>query len=200
MKITSAKFIMGVVDETAILYDGTPQIAFIGRSNVGKSSTLNALIRSRRLVKTGRTPGKTREINFFSVSLETEDKLGGELYFVDLPGYGYAKISKQERKELSHRIQWYVTHPQADISLICILIDAKTGPTELDIEMIELVQSTRRDFLVAVNKIDKLNQKEAHRLVENLKEEFGMDKVITYSATKKKNIHTLFNQIISRIL
>src|SRR5690606_28987178 len=100
MKILETIFMQGVVDETAILYDGIPHIAFIGRSNVGKSSTLNAITGKRKLVKVGQTPGKTKEINFFESRVELNNGTTGSVYLVDLPGYGYAKLSKQQRNDL----------------------------------------------------------------------------------------------------
>lgn len=189
MKILSAQFIKGVVDEESILYDGTPHIAFIGRSNVGKSSTLNSILERKKLVKTGRTPGKTREINFFKV---TTDSTPSESYFVDLPGYGYAKLSKKERSELDSLIRWYITHPEADTALICVIIDAKTGITELDEEYIQLLKSHRKIYCIAVNKIDKINQKAQYQLEKSLRELIPKQTLIFYySAVKGKQIHKL---------
>ena len=137
MKILDTKFVQGVVDETAVLYDGTPHIAFIGRSNVGKSSTLNSLTGQKKLVKVGQTPGKTQEINFFRARVSDDNKENQqEIYLVDLPGYGYAKLSKARRKVLKNLIQWYVGHPEADTALICLIIDGKVGLTDQDREMI----------------------------------------------------------------
>lgn len=187
MKILSTEFIKGVVGEDAVMYDGTPHIAFIGRSNVGKSSTLNAILERKKLVKTGNTPGKTREINFFRITTDST----AISYFVDLPGYGYAKLSKTERSGLQKLIQWYITHPQADTALICLIIDAKVGLTDSDKQFISMMKESNKEFIIAVNKIDKINQKTQHQLSESLQQEFPMKKIFYYSAATKKNIHRL---------
>jgi GTP-binding protein len=195
MKILETQFIQGVVGETEIMYDGTPHVAFIGRSNVGKSSTLNAITGKRRLVKVGQTPGKTKEINFFEARVVDGEK-EGLLYLVDLPGYGYAKLSKSKRKELSGLINWYLTHPQADTALVCLIIDAKVGLTDLDREMIELLQASQKHFIVAVNKVDKLNQKTRHKLSEELKRDLGDVSYVFYSATSRKHVDLLIDTVL----
>lgn len=200
MKIIDTKFMQGVVDETAILYDGIPQVAFIGRSNVGKSSTLNALTGKRRLVKVGQTPGKTREINFFEARIESNDGGVGSVYLVDLPGYGYAKLSKQQRNQLKQLILWYLEHPKADTALVCIVIDAKVGLTEYDREIIDVLRAHRKKFIIAVNKVDKLNQKSRHKLVQSLTDEFGESvPYILYSASTNKHINVLRDAIFNGI-
>ncbi len=186
--IKNAEFITGVVDEEAILYDGTPHIAFIGRSNVGKSSTLNSLLGRKKLVKVGRTPGKTKEINFFNIT--TLDNRRS--YFVDLPGYGYAKLSKKQRQELQNMIEWYITHPEADTALICLIIDSKVGLTDIDKYFISLMDQSNKNYIIAANKIDRLNQKGLNKLKKDLKDQLRSDiLVFYYSAFKNKNIHLL---------
>ena len=188
MKIISTEFIKGVVGEDSIMYDGTPHIAFIGRSNVGKSSTLNAILERRKLVKVGNTPGKTREINFFKILTDAKQ----ESYFVDLPGYGYAKISKKQREELQKLIEWYITHPEADTALICLIIDSKVGLTDLDKQFIELMDRSNKEYIVAANKVDKINQKAQNQLKKDLKRDLKPNiQVFYYSAVKGKNVHLL---------
>lgn len=186
--IKSANFIKGVVGEEAILYDGTPHIAFIGRSNVGKSSTLNAILGRNKLVKVGKTPGKTKEINFFEIITKKNTKS----YFVDLPGYGYAKLSKKQRQELREMIGWYVAHPEADTALICLIIDSKVGLTSIDKEFIAMMDHANKEYVIAANKIDKINQKAQNQLKKALKQELRSNtKVFYYSAHKGKNINLL---------
>lgn len=196
MKITKAQFIKGVVGEEAIMYDGTPHIAFIGRSNVGKSSTLNALLKRNKLVKTGRTPGKTREINFFEVATQDIEKV----YFVDLPGYGYAKVSKTDRKKLEDMIIWYIAHPQSDTELIVMIIDAKAGLTDFDKKMIYLMDQADKDYILAVNKIDKINQKAMNKLKQDIRADIPNantgENIFYYSAFKNKNVHLLRERIM----
>jgi GTP-binding protein len=197
MKILQAKFKTGVVWEKEIMYDGTPHIAFIGRSNVGKSTTINAILERKKLVKTGNTPGKTREINFFEIKTDEKE----DVYFVDLPGYGYAKLSKNEREKLQKMIEWYISHPASDLALIVLIIDAKAGLTEFDKQMIALMDQLNREYILAVNKIDKLNQKAIHRLKNDIKEEIPNAKtgenVFYYSAIKNKQIHLLREALFS---
>lgn len=186
--IKIARFIKGVVGEESVLYDGIPHIAFIGRSNVGKSSTLNAILGRNKLVKVGKTPGKTKEINFFDVT--TVDNVKN--YFVDLPGYGYAKLSKKQRQELREMIEWYITHPQADTALICLIIDSKVGLTAIDKEFILMMDKAGKEYIIASNKIDKINQKDQSKLKKNLKEQLRPDiKVFYYSAFKGKNVNLI---------
>jgi GTP-binding protein len=194
MIIHSAEFIKGLVGEDSVLYDGTPQIAFIGRSNVGKSSTLNAILSRKKLVKTGKTPGKTKEINFF----EIKNELKTSIYFVDLPGYGYAKVSKNDRQKLGKLIQWYVTHPEAETALICLIIDAKVGLTDFDKQVLIDVQEQGKRVIIGVNKIDKINQKTQSILKKELLEYLGAenaDSVIFYSAANNKGTHKILDYI-----
>ncbi len=195
MTIKYAKFIQGTVGNEAIVNDGIAQVAFIGRSNVGKSSTLNALAGRKNLVKVGRTPGKTREINFFDIQFD----VGEHLYFVDLPGYGYALLSKTARQELFERIRAYLGHQQARIELVVLILDAKAGLTENDKEVIEYLEEMGRPLLLAVNKIDKLNQKERSQLSKKLREEIGGADIVMYSASIGKHINLLEDAIKMKI-
>lgn len=187
-QIQSAQFIKGLVEEDSVMYDGTPHIAFIGRSNVGKSSTLNAILGRNKLVKVGKTPGKTREINFFDVTTQSKQ----QAYFVDLPGYGYAKLSKTERKKLKELIQWYITHPESDTALICLIIDSKVGLSAIDREFIHMMDTSDKNYIIAANKIDKINQKARNKLKNELTEQIRPGtKIFFYSAAKGKNINLL---------
>ena len=186
--ITSAEFIKGLVGEDSVMYDGTPHIAFIGRSNVGKSSTLNAILERNKLVKVGKTPGKTKEINFFKIRTH----VGQESYFVDLPGYGYAKLSKKQREELRELIEWYITHPEADTALICLIIDAKVGLTDIDKEFIHMMDQSNKEYIIAANKVDKINQKTQNQLKKDLLTLVRPGTpIFYYSAYKGKNVHLL---------
>ncbi len=195
--IEKARFMKGVVGEDPILYDGTPQVAFIGRSNVGKSTTLNALMGKRELVKTGKTPGKTREINFFEAYLVPKEKPeeGGYAYFVDLPGYGYAKLSKEMRQKLKDRIEWYLRHPASDLALVVLLIDARRGITELDEEVLKLLEEQKRDYLIGVNKIDTLKQSVRARLERELRARFPEQQFVLFSGKKGKHVDRLRTKI-----
>jgi GTP-binding protein len=186
--IVSVEFITGMVGDDTIMYDGIEQIAFIGRSNVGKSSTLNALLDRKKIVKVGRTPGKTQEINFFKVTTNSNYIL----YAVDLPGYGFAKVSKEKRKSLHKLITWYVTHPEANILLVCLVIDAQVGFSDLDLEYLSLLKKMNRKYLILVNKRDKVNQKRIHALLTEMKVMgINAENVCIYSARTKRYVNTL---------
>ncbi len=199
MKVIKAQFLKGVVGEEAILYDGTPHIAFIGRSNVGKSSTLNRILERKNLVKTGKTPGKTKEINFFNIELgipKENQVITLKNYFVDLPGYGYAKLGKKDREKLSELIQWYISHPEADTLLIGIIIDAKAGLTELDKGIIDTLENQSKSYFLAINKTDKINQKEQSMLIKEINKIISSEKdIIFYSAFTGKNINKIQDKV-----
>ncbi len=164
-----AKFIKGIVGTNDILKDKQEQVAFIGRSNVGKSTLINKLIGSKGLVKTSGQPGKTQQINFFLVN----EDFPGEKYFVDLPGYGYAKISQKHREKMRKMILWYFISGEAKVKKVVLIIDAKSGLKEFDIEMINVLREYEHDFIIVANKVDKLNQKQYHKNLMEIKEELG---------------------------
>src|SRR5689334_4944848 len=125
MNITSAKFIKSVVGEDEILSDGMPQVAFIGRSNVGKSSVINALAGQNGLAKTSSQPGRTQQLNVFLVSATG----GSKIYLVDLPGYGFAKGSKDMQEQLQQLIYWYLFGSDYQQKKVVLILDAVVGPT-----------------------------------------------------------------------
>lgn len=188
MEIKSAQFVTSVVDDQALLHDGRAQIAFIGRSNVGKSSLMNMLMERKALVKSSSTPGKTRQVNFFLVNDDT--------YFVDLPGYGYAKLGRSEREELKDLIVWYLTETPRDNRTVVLVTDAKVGVTDIDMQMIELLQSEGIPFILVANKIDKLNQKDLHALKVKLGDLFSTGQPIVYTSTLKKRGRDQFFEVI----
>jgi GTP-binding protein len=186
MTITSAEFVKGVVGTSTILYDGVPQIAFIGRSNVGKSSVINALVNRNSLVKVGKKPGKTTEINFFSIN-------NRECYFVDLPGYGYARVGPKEKERLEKLILWYLMYSEVRPLKVLLILDVKAGLTDFDAEVIRVLTEQRHPFLIVVNKIDKLNQKDLKKQLELI--EKRARQVFPYSAQEKKRTDELLATI-----
>lgn len=191
MEIKNAKFVTSIVDYQPILDEDKKQIAFIGRSNVGKSSLMNFLLNRKSLVKTSSTPGKTKTINFFLVN--------NDFYFIDLPGYGYAKMSFRDRAELSRLITWFLLKTSAKNRKLVLVIDAKVGITALDEQMIELLQKNNLRFFLAVNKVDKLNQQEIHKLKSELIPSLPdlCDSVFFMSAFKKKGALAFWEAIKS---
>jgi GTP-binding protein len=173
MEIKSAEFKKGIKGTDSILYENLPQVAFVGRSNVGKSSLINCLLRRKDLVKAGKAPGKTREINFFLVN-----KL---FYFVDLPGYGFAKMNLDKREQLAKMIQWYFFEKVFKRTVV-LLIDLKIGPTDLDLEMLRILKEHNQDILVVANKADALNQKERSAQIKSLAEKIPDLDIVPCSA------------------
>ena len=151
MNLQRVEFIKSAAQPNAFLNDSLPQIAFAGKSNVGKSSVLNCVLQRKNFARVGQKPGKTIHINYFKV----DDKA----YFVDLPGYGYAQVAASEKERWGKLMEAYFA--QADrITLGVMIVDARHAPTKLDIVMAELFQSTERPFVVVANKLDKLKKSE----------------------------------------
>jgi GTP-binding protein len=133
-----------------------PEVAFVGRSNVGKSSLINALCRRRKLVRVSNTPGRTRTLNFFEVDVQAGRKLHRQV-LCDLPGYGFAKVSKGERNSWKAIIDGYLTG-RPELRGVVLLIDGEIGPTEQDLETLGWLGSTGRPVLVVATKMDRLNK------------------------------------------
>ncbi len=149
MKITKAEFITSSSEVSQCPPEQIPEYAFIGRSNVGKSSLINMLVDRKKLAKTSSTPGKTRLINHF--------KINHEWFLCDLPGYGYAKVSKKDRHTFSKMIEKYATQRT---NLVCffVLVDARHKPQQLDLDFIEWLGDSNLPFVIVLTKIDKVSQ------------------------------------------
>ena len=138
-----------------------PEVAFVGRSNVGKSSLLNALVERKALARTSGTPGKTRAFNFY--------KLGEEVYLVDLPGYGYAKVSKTERDHWARLIERYVSERDA-LRLVLHLVDSRHDPTALDRTVIQAMKGSPVPYVVVLTKGDKISGNERPKRLKAMRE------------------------------
>ncbi len=192
MEITSAQFIRGVVGSHNLIADDIPQVSFIGRSNVGKSSVINALVGQKKLVRSSSTPGKTQEINFFLIN--------ENIYFVDLPGYGYAKLGKKYREKLRRLILWYFISGEAPVTKVVLIVDAKAGLRDFDREMIAILNEYQHPFVIVANKTDKLNQKKLYKSTKDMTEEIGdFVKIFPFSAKTGKGKEKLTNDILSVI-
>ncbi len=176
-QIRSAKFLLSAVGSHNIICDDKPQIAFVGRSNVGKSSLINMLVGQKNLVKSSATPGKTQHINFFDIN-DTH-------YFVDLPGYGYAKLGHKDREKLRKLILWYFVSGETSVTHVILIVDAKVGLKDFDREMIAVLEEYDHPYTIVANKCDKLNQKELYASLRNIQSECGEDiSIISASAAK----------------
>lgn len=178
MNIKSAKFVRGITKEADILTDKIPQILFIGRSNVGKSSVINAFTRTKNLAISSSTPGRTRQINVFLIN--------SQFYLVDLPGYGYASGSVDNRVKLRDLISWYLFMRHYEARRVVLIIDIEIGLQESDLHIIQLLEEERADFIVVANKSDKLKHQKLLKNLEEVKKQVKGRTVIPFSA--KKNI------------
>lgn len=188
MNIKSATFIKGVVGADKILEDGKPQIVFIGRSNVGKSSVINAFTNSKNLAVTSATPGRTQQINIFLINKS--------FYLVDIPGYGYAKVPDEVRYTIREMTNWYLFTSQYPFKKIALIIDAKTGPTRDDLEMLDALEISERDVVIVANKIDKIKSSEYEAQIQKIKEICNPHIVIPFSAKKGTGIGELVNELL----
>jgi GTP-binding protein len=187
MEIKTAEFIKGIIGTNEILEDGIPQVAFVGRSNVGKSSVINSLANRKKLVKSSSTPGRTKQINFFLINKE--------IYFVDLPGYGFIKAPLKRKEKIRRMILWYLFRSGVEFKKVVLIIDARIGPSEFDEEMSGLLNENKYPVVVVVNKIDKLNKSKLIRQLKIIQEKVGDNVIIPYSAKTKKGRNELLVEI-----
>ena len=175
LQIEQAQFIVSAVDKGSFVADGRPEIAFVGRSNVGKSSLLNRLVGQRKLARISSTPGRTRAINYFL--------LNGRFYFVDLPGYGYAKVSKAERRRWAKLMEQYFDQARSRCLAVQI-VDGKVGATELDVQAAEYMAHLGLRRLVVATKMDRLPRSRRHRSLVEIRRVLGAAEaeVIGFSA------------------
>jgi GTP-binding protein len=189
-KPKNAEFLRGVRGIDKILNYREPQIAFIGRSNVGKSSTINAIVGNSKLARSSGTPGKTQEMNFFLVN---------QAYlFVDFPGYGYAKMPKAHADKLRKMILWYFTSGEGKPRLVVVVIDAQAGLTQYDEEMLSILRENGHPHIVVANKIDRLNQKERSSTIRTLTKQLPGADLIPFSAKEGTGVEMLRSIIFSR--
>ena len=189
MKISKAEFVKGVVGGDYGMKDNLPHIAFFGRSNAGKSSVINSLVGKKDLVKTSKTPGKTREANFF--------RINDSFYLVDFPGYGYAKRSISERNKIIKRILWYVEFSNTRPEAVFLIIDANVGLTDLDHEMIKILEVNKHQIVIVANKIDKLAKGTTEKQLSSIQKEARDIPVLGYSARTNEGKDELIKKIAS---
>ena len=174
--------------------DGWPEIVCVGRSNVGKSSLINSLTNRSGLAKVSRTPGKTRVINFFRLTLA--DSQAPRLYLVDLPGYGYAKVSKSTRAEWGPMIQGYLEN-RPQVRGLLFLVDAR-GPSPHDLHTVEWLQTLGIPRTVVVTKVDQLARRERAPALAHLRTTLGLDAsdaVVPFSSKTREGREALWGVI-----
>lgn len=180
MEFKKAEFVTGAPSLQACPKAYYPEICFAGRSNVGKSSVINALLRQGKLARTSNTPGKTRQMNYYLVD--------GKAYFVDLPGFGYAKVSKKERERWGRDIRDYLQKRET-LKLVLHLVDIRHKPTKLDEDFFYWLGVNRMPFVVILNKADKIGKNKQHQArlrLEQIMEEMNIEVPILVSSGAKK--------------
>jgi GTP-binding protein len=193
MEIKQSEFITSAVKPEQYPTDNRLEIAFVGRSNVGKSSLINSLTNRRKLVKVSRTPGKTRLVNFFLIN--------NEFYFVDLPGYGYAKVSRTEKESWGKFIETYLVN-RGQLKRIILLVDCRRKPSEDDRLMYDFIKHYGYECTVVATKTDKLTKNELKKNMAMLIKELdlsGEDKLLTYSSLNKQGKEELLENIESAL-
>ena len=185
-----AQFVRSAAKPSDFPRDGLPQVVFAGRSNVGKSSVINRLLNRKNFARVGSAPGKTTHINYFLIDQK--------LYLVDLPGYGYAKVSKQERDRWGRLIEAWFADTQR-MALGILIVDARHKPTADDCTMAQVFLSAEKPFLVVANKLDKLKKSEVEGNMVLIRETLALpDKIplIRFSAEKGEGKGELLGQIL----
>lgn len=192
MKVEAAEFVRSAHRREDLLQDGRPEVAFVGRSNVGKSSLLNRLLGRKGLAKTSSTPGRTRAVNYFLVN--------GRLYFVDLPGYGYAKAGKQDRQEWADLVETYFRQALPAVRVV-MLVDGKVGATPLDRQAFGYLTGLGAAVTVTATKIDQVPRGRRAAGQHGIRQALGLDeeqKIISVSARTGEGIRELWTALTPR--
>ena len=194
MNIHNVEFIKSAAASRDIIKDRLPQVVFAGRSNVGKSSVINKLLNRGNFARVSSTPGKTIHINYFLI-----DKA---VFFVDLPGYGYAKTAKSERSRWAKLLEAFFSDPK-QIALGVLIVDVRHKPTGDDVLMSNWFKATGRPFVIAANKVDKVNNREKEENITLIRETVGVADdipVIPFSAKKGIGRDSLLGAIENSII
>ncbi|MEM9405262.1 MAG: ribosome biogenesis GTP-binding protein YihA/YsxC [Acidobacteriota bacterium] len=189
MKIKSAEFAIAATAPAHFLRDGRPEIVFAGRSNVGKSSLINRMLQRKKLARTSSSPGRTRMVNYFLVN--------DAFYFVDIPGYGYAKVGKAEREKWAEVIDQYLRH-EVPQRLLVLLVDGKIAGTALDAEAVDYFSALDLSFIVAVTKIDKVSRNKRTKSLTATARKIGLPEtvpMVPVSAQTGEGIQELWRSI-----
>ena len=193
LSFSRSEFIRSAASPGDFLRDGLPQLAFAGRSNVGKSSVLNRLVNRKNFARVGASPGKTSQINYFL--------LDGRAYLVDLPGYGYAKVSKAERDRWGRLMEDYFARPDL-LTLGVMIVDSRHKPTADDGTMAEWFFQTGCPLLVVANKLDKLKKSEVEPNLQTIRETLSLrsgDHLVPFSAEKGTGKEELLERLEAAI-
>ena len=193
INVQKAEFILSAASPKDFRRDALPQVAFAGRSNVGKSSVINRLLNRKNFARVGAAPGKTTQINYF--------KIDNAFYLVDLPGYGYARVSKGERDRWGRLMEGYFADPEL-MTLGVMIVDSRHKPTADDCTMAQWYRGAGCPFLVVANKLDKLKKSEVEGNLQRIRETLELgeeDLVIPFSAEKGTGRDELLRAILSSV-
>ncbi|KXZ40357.1 GTP-binding protein [Alkalithermobacter thermoalcaliphilus JW-YL-7 = DSM 7308] len=189
MKIRHAQLVVSAINKDQYPNEGMPEIAFVGRSNVGKSSTINSLLNRKSFARVSQTPGKTRTINFYQINKE--------FYFVDLPGYGYAKVSKTEQAQWGAIMERYLKD-RKELCNIFLLVDIRHEPTDQDKQMYDWIKYYGYDCTIIATKSDKISRGHYQKHFSMIRKKLNLsdEKIIPISSLKKTGIQELWEEII----
>ena len=194
VNLQRTEFVRSAVSPKDFFYDGLPQVAFAGRSNVGKSSVINRLLNRKNFARVGATPGKTTQVNYFLID--------NRVYLTDLPGYGYAKVSKEERDRWGRLMESYFQEPGL-ISLGILIVDARHKPSADDVTMCDWFKEAGCPMLVVANKVDKLKKREVEPNLEIIRQTLELPPdtpLVPFSAEKgdgKTEVLSLLSQFFA---
>jgi GTP-binding protein len=186
MKITSTEFLKSALEEDDWPHDDVPEIAFLGRSNVGKSSLINSLLGVRGLARTSSTPGRTQMLNFFVINRQFR--------FVDLPGYGYAKAPRALRQDWGAAAGQYLAKRE-QLVLSIHIVDSRHEPSKLDLQLHEWLEHNDKPHLIVITKSDKLSKNELVQSVKRAARIFPDSDFITYSSIRRQGREQLWSAI-----
>ncbi len=186
MKIISAEFIKSAFDASHWVENDLPEISFLGRSNVGKSSLLNSLLGRKKLARTSNTPGRTQSINFFLVN--------ERFFFVDLPGYGYAKVPKKMRADWGKLAEDYLAN-RDQLVLSIQLVDSRHNPTKLDQDLYQWLTFHRKPNLVVATKSDKLSNNKLEKSLANIRRVMPESDIFAFSSVTGKGKDAIWNEL-----
>ncbi len=188
MQVKNPRFEVSAVSDKQYPTTELSEVVLVGKSNVGKSSFINTMINRKAIARTSSEPGKTRQINFYNID--------NKFYFVDLPGYGYSKMSKQEQEKVGKFTEDYLVK-RTTISLIIFLVDIRHKPTDNDRLMYDYVMRSNLPFIVIANKADKIATTKVDAYIEDLKKEFGISfsTLLPFSSEKKVYTDAVWDKI-----
>lgn len=190
MKVTSAEFVKSAFEKRHWVTDGRAEIAFLGRSNVGKSSLINSLLLRKGLARTSNTPGRTQSINFFLIN--------ESFYFTDLPGYGYARVSKTMRADWGKMAEEYLSG-RDELGLCIQLIDSRHKPSPLDLQLNEWLEFNNKPHLIVATKADKISKTELQKSLKIAADLLPGAEILSYSAQTGRGRDEVWARILRAV-